>query len=316
MNLCVVVLNYRTPKLVEACLRSLAAECSGTPFSTVVVDNDSQDGSAEYIAGLIRAEGWGDRVRLLCSPKNGGFSAGNNFGMRAVEADAYLLLNSDTVVKPGAVGELLTALQSRPDVGLVGPRLESEDGEPVVSCFRWPRPCAELIRAAATGPITSLLRSREVPMGVFDEPLEPEWISFAAVLIRAELIGDIGYLDDGYFMYFEDIDYCRRARQAGWGVLHWPNAAVVHLHGRSSPVESLARARRRRPRYYYAARARYYAKYYGRLGLWRANAYWLLGRGVSGLRELLQRGRARASCEAEWKDNWINAWHPLDGAKR
>jgi GT2 family glycosyltransferase len=122
------------------------------------------------------------------------------------------------------------------------------------------------------------------------------------------MLEQIGLLDDGYFMYFEDIDHCRRARLCGWQVAHDPEPRVVHLRGGSSSVKSAGAARSRRPRYYYASRSRYFRKFYGRRGLWFTNGLWHLGRAVSKTRELL--GRPSTICQAEWRDIWIDALKP------
>ena len=305
-RLAAVVLNYRTPELVLDCVASLESEVDPVADTVVIVDNASGDGSADRIEAELQARGWSAWARLLRSEHNGGFSAGNNLGIRAVEADAYLLLNSDTVVRAGAVQALLDGLSSDARVGMVSPRLEGSDGDPQQSCFRYQTPASELIRGAETGVITSLLRSYVVSQPLDDGPAEHEWTSFAAVMVKKEVFDEIGLLDDGYFMYFEDTDFCRRMRPAGWKVLHWPAARVVHTRGGSSEVKSRVAARERPPAYLYASRARYFLKYYGRLGLWLANALWSLGAVVNELRVLVQR-RRRARCQREALDIWSSA---------
>ena len=312
-SLCVVILNHRTPELTIDSLRSLAEESRTIDdFSAVVVDNDSGDGSADRIERAIRENGWASWARVLRSAVNGGFAAGNNLGIRAVDSRYYLLLNSDTIVRRGALRALLDAAAENPRAGLVSPRLEWPDGEAQISCFRYPSPLSELLWSAGTGVLTRLLHRFAVPAGVLDHPAEAEWTSFACVLIRREVVEEIGHLDEGYFMYYEDVDYCRRARRGGWQVLHWPAARVVHLRGGSSPVKSQAKARKRRSRYYYASRARYFGKFYTRVGLWGANAFWTLGLGISLTRKLLE-GRTPHMCEKEHVDIWTNALKPLRG---
>lgn len=279
-----IVLNYRTPELSGACVRSLLGELDPARDVALIVDNASADQSFERLreefAGVTRPE-----VRVLSTPHNGGFSYGNNAGIRAVDADAYLLLNSDTLVRPRAVETLYQFLADHPRAGLVGPRLEWETGESQVSGFRFHRPISELIAGAATGPVTRALARWDVPLEISDQPRQVEWLSFASVMIRAEVIRAIGGLDDGYFMYYEDSDYCRCARRASFEIWQQPAARTVHLRGRSSPVKSLHAARKRLPRYYYASRARYFRKHYGISGLLAANLLWSTGRGISWLRE-------------------------------
>jgi len=233
-RLAVIVVNYRTPSLVFNCLASLEPEIEPGQDVVVVVDNDSKDGSAKQIEAAIVERAWAPWARVVRSPVNGGFSAGNNIGIGEVAAEAYLLLNSDTTVRPGAVRELLDALRANPRAGMVSPRLEGPDGTPHVSCFRYVSPLGEVIRSAGTGPVTRLMGRFDVPVPPADAPTDFEWTSFACILVRNEVLQEVGLMDEGYFMYYEDLDFCRRARNAGWGGLHWPRARVVHLHGKSS----------------------------------------------------------------------------------
>ncbi|MEB3359571.1 MAG: glycosyltransferase family 2 protein [Synechococcales bacterium] len=310
MRLAIVIVNYRTPNLVIDCLQSLQAEVDPSQDCVVVVDNASGDDSVSQIDQCIQQNCWQSWVKLIPSPVNGGFSAGNNLGIKAVEADAYLLTNSDTIIRAGAVRELLSAMEQHPQAGLLSPRLEWLDGTPQISCFRYRSPISEFIEAARTSPISKLLRRYEVPIDVSNVPIKPEWTSFACVLIRKAVIEQIGLMDEGYFMYFDDIDYCRRARNAGWEILHWPTARVVHLRGGSSPVKAEMAARKRPRAYLYASRSRYFTTFYGPFGLWLANAGWMTGRAVSLLRELIGN-KLPHTCELEAVDIWTNWRSPL-----
>jgi len=310
LRLAIVIINYRTPKLTLDCLSTLEGQVTPGEDEVVVVDNLSGDGSADEIESAIHERRWSGWVRLVRSPVNGGFSAGNNVGIRASEADAYLLLNSDTLVKPGAIEAMIEGMRHRPDAGLISPRLLLGDGELHVSCYRYVTPLMEFGLAARTEPLSRLLSLADVVLPESDGPSEPEWTSFACVLIRREVIDQVGLMDEGYFMYYEDQDYCRMARRAGWKVVNWPQAVVVHLQGKSSPVRSLTAALKRRPRYYYASRSRYYAKHYTFLGLWLTNALWTAGRAVSLARELAGRKKPHL-CEREGRDIWTQWWRPM-----
>lgn len=298
----VVILNYRTPDLVLDALTSVAPQL-GPDDVALVVDNQSGDGSLDRIAAGVAARGL-TGVRLLQSPVNGGFSAGNNLGIRAVRARAYLLLNSDATLRPGALERLWRALQDAPDVGIVSPRLLAPDGEPQPNCFRRHTPVSELLAAAKTRPMHRLLDRWSVPLPPDGPCREPEWTSFAAVLLRREVIEQVGLLDEGFFMYYEDVDFCLRARAAGWRLLHEPAAEVVHLHAASSQLESINDARRRRPAYFYAARRRYFAKTLGPGGPLLANTLWTVGHGIARARELLGNKRPHA-VERELLDTWL-----------
>ena len=309
MKLNIVIVNYRTPQLVINCLCSLENEIQIGQDIVVVVDNASGDDSIKQIERAIAENQW-DFVRVVPSSINGGFSAGNNLGIKAVRADAYLLLNSDTIVRSGAIASLLQAMATNPEAGLISPRLEWLDGTPQISCFRYLSPVSELIKAARTGLITKLLDKYDVPLPVSDKPIKPQWTSFACVLVRHEVVEQIGLMDEGYFMYFDDVDYCRKAMNAGWQILHWPQARVVHLRGGSSSVKAELAARKRPKSYYYASRTRYFTTFYGSVGLAIANTFWLAGRSISFARELI-RSKQPHTCEREAQDIWQNWRNPM-----
>jgi len=261
------------------------------------------------IERTIAERGWSAWASVLRSTVNVGFAAGNNLGIRAVQPAAYLLLNSDTLVRPGALRSLRDAMRLRPAAGVIGAGLVDGRGDHTDSSFGMLGPLAELVRGANSGPVTRLMRRFDPALPPTTEPMEPDWVGFASVLVRREVFDVVGLLDEGYFMYFEDVDFCRRARRAGWKILYWPQAKVVHLGGGTSRVTEPTRMQRRAPRYYYEARARYFAKFYGRPGLWLANGLWHLGRAVSVTRELF--GRQVSHREHEGVDIWINALDPL-----
>jgi N-acetylglucosaminyl-diphospho-decaprenol L-rhamnosyltransferase len=304
VRLAIVIVNYRTPELVIEALASLECEIDFDQDVALVVDNDSQDDSVDDITCAIKDRGWQKWTKVIRSPLNGGFSAGNNIGVRNAEADLYLLLNSDAYVRPGAIQKLRDYAAQEPAVGMFSPLLEWPDGEPQISCFRWHTPITELINAAGTGGITRLFWRHNVAMPVDPHPSYPEWTSFACVLIRRAVFEDLGLMDEGYFMYFDDVDYCRRAARKGWRVLNCPEARVVHLRGGTSPVKSSAAARKRLPAYYYHSRSRYYSKFYGLMGLWLANLLWSIGRLISAFRELIGHKQPHTA-HAAWRDIWI-----------
>jgi N-acetylglucosaminyl-diphospho-decaprenol L-rhamnosyltransferase len=311
-TLCVIILNYRRAQLSIDCLRTLAGEIEGhDDRCAIVIDNASGDGSADLIEAAIKQHGWDRWATFVRSPVNTGFAGGNNIGFTTIHADFYLLLNSDTHMLPGSVGVLLTAMQAQAHVGAIGPRLQGPEGDAQCSCFRFRSPISEMLEAAGTGPLDRLFSRYVVAMGVYDQPMEPQWLSFACIMIRRAVIDQIGLMDDQYFMYFEDIDFSRQIRKAGWRILHWPTARVVHLRGGSSSVKSAMKARKRVPRYYYESRSRYFAKFYGGVfGLLLTNVLWMIGRTVAFCRELVGN-KDRDVCELEARDNWINWLRPM-----
>jgi N-acetylglucosaminyl-diphospho-decaprenol L-rhamnosyltransferase len=309
-----IIINYKTPGLTLDCLASLESELRDLPGSrAIVVDNASRDDSVAVLEREIKSRSWGNWVEVVQSPNNAGFSSGNNFGVVHARSrgsvDGYLLTNSDTIVRPGALKHLSDALSSDPRIGLVGPRLEWPSGEIQASCFRAVSPARELAAAAKTG-VLSRLVGGDLPIpidaGNGKDAAKVEWISFACVLVRAEAFAAIGPMDERFFMYFEDVDYGLRANRAGWHIAYAPAARVVHLRGGRTPAEFEHEERKRRPKFYYESRSRYLAKYYGRTGPLRANVCWTVGRGISFVRELAAR-KVPHTAVGEAGDIWTGA---------
>lgn len=318
-DLVISIINYRTAEMTLTCVQSVlddfALDAQGQhdrdlSAHVVVVDNDSGDGSADVIADWIASQPSGVPVTLVRSETNSGFSGGHNQGLTAFPAEFYLVLNSDAILRPGFCQSILAAAYAAPEIGLFAPRLEYEDGTQQVSCFRIPTPASEMIRGAATGPVTRLLKSYDVPLSMPPAEEQIGWASFACILLRGEMIRQIGLMDEGYFLYFEDTEYCLRAKRGGWGIRYVPEARAVHYRGGSAPVKSLAKERKRLPAYYYASRTRLFYQAHGRAGLIAANLLWHAGRGIAFIRKLVGKPVPSANA-SEARDIWINASKPL-----
>ncbi|MCR4303446.1 MAG: glycosyltransferase family 2 protein [Gallionella sp.] len=310
LQLSIVIVNFRTPKYVIDCLTTLLPDIDGIDARVVVVDNNSPDDSPEIIRAWLAQHDVAGKVHFVQSEHNSGFASGNNIGIKSCHARYYLLLNSDTLIRPGAIHIILDTALRYPEAGLVSPRLEWPDGAGQESCFRFPKPFSEMISASQTGLVAWLLSRYIVAMPVQTQIARPQWTSFACVLVKDEVFQQVGLMDDGYFMYFEDAEFCYRARKAGWKIVHNPEAHVVHLRGGSSPVKEQARLKKRVPRYFYESRARYFYQTCGWPGLISANLLWWLGRTVSGTRQLLGRSD-KAAIEGQWLDIWTNWRSPL-----
>lgn len=299
----VIILNYKTPAMTISCAESVLADIAKDQARIVIVDNDSNDGSVAQISSWLEHHSAKEKIHLVASTTNTGFSGGNNQGMRAVDAEYYILLNSDTLVRTGALRTLLNTFSTEDRIGLVSPRLEDEDGTGQESCFRFHSPISEFIKMANTGPITKLLNCFNVPLPLRNEISSPQWTSFACVALRGTMIQEIGYMDDHYFLYYEDADYCRVAHNHGWKTINNPAAHVVHFRGGSAELKKKARLKLRLPTYHYDSRSYYFRKHYGQMGLFAANLLWTMGRLISKTRETIERS-PKAASQMQWLDIW------------
>lgn len=301
----IVIINYKTPDLVFGALKSLENEINHHSDKVVVVDNFSDDGSDEKIERMIDENNWGHWASMIRSTVNGGFSAGNNIGIKSVNADYYLLLNSDAYISPGAIDIMISKMADNPDIGILGPAITWEDGGVQTSCFNYGRPLGEMVSTASTGLITKILSpfgAKEIAIQNAKNETRPEWISFCCVMIRNEVFNQVGLMDEEYFMYYEDMDYCRMARKKGWDIIYFTAARVVHLNkGQSNNKLS------RFPAYVYRSRSRYFIKFYGRFGLFLANLFWIKGWIIGRFRNIFRRvkkpGRPNSFIDI-WKGFW------------
>ena len=308
----VSIINFRTGALTIACAQSALVAAEGLSVDIVIVDNFSGDGSAELIGDWIATLPPEAPVRLVLSDENAGFSAGHNIGIEALpNADWIFLLNSDGVVAKDFFERLgHTIAQADPKTGLLAPQIEDQQGNVQVSNFKRPSPISELERGACTGVVTKLVRRWVVALPPPANLDDVQWVSFAGVVLRQEMIADIGPMDEDYFLYFEDTEYCLRATQRGWKIGQASQARMVHFRGGSGPVKALTAQKKRLPAYFYQSRTRYFRQSFGVLGPFMANILFLLGRGIANARRLLGKP-APPGIESEASDIWINFRTPL-----
>lgn len=274
MELLVVVVNYRSAPWTELCLAALNPEllALGPNAKAVVVDNHSGDGSPERLAAFVRRLGMEQRVEIVEAAANGGFSFGNNLAIEPwlnsldPGADAaVLLLNPDTEPRQGSLKVLVDFLANHPGVGIVGARLEHPDGELQACNFRFPGFASECTGALQFGPVTRLLARFGVVAPHTDVPAPTDWVSGACMLVRRSVFDAVGPMDEGYFLYFEELDFTWRARERGFACWHVPGARVVHHVGKTTGVTGADQAQARKPAYWYASRQRYFQRALGPL---------------------------------------------------
>ena len=296
MDVLTVIVNYRSAALTVDCLRSLAAERSRVPgLRVVVTDNASPDDSVAALTAAVVEHGWAEWVTVKPLERNGGFAYGNNGAIGPALApgvarpDYLWLLNPDTVVRPGGLAELVAFLESHPTVGLAGSRLEDPDGTPQVSAFRFHTVANEFERGVRLGAITRLLKDHVVAPPVPVEATACDWVAGASLLVRPAVFDAVGPMDERYFMYFEEVDFCLSAERAGWPCWYVPASRVVHLVGAVSQMSDSRKHRRRRPAYWFESRRRYFLKNHGRAYAVAADAAFLAGYASYRLRRVVQR---------------------------
>jgi GT2 family glycosyltransferase len=291
LKLVVVMVHYRTPSLAIDGLRSLAPEIASIPGArAVVVDNASGDGSEEALAAAIERENWGEWATLVQADRNGGFAFGNNVALRSVLASSekpeYVhLLNPDTIVRPGALTELMGFMDQHPEVGIAGSRLETLDANVHRSAFRFHNLAAEFESALQLGIVSRMLSGRIVAPPARDVPHETDWVCGASMMIRRRVFEDIGLFDEHYFLYCEETDFCLQARRAGWPCWYVPASRVVHLGGQSTGLNDTTTSM---PPYWFESRRHYFEKNHGRAYLLLANLIWITGFSMGHLRRRLQ----------------------------
>jgi GT2 family glycosyltransferase len=253
-ELSIIIVSYNTRNELVQCLRSLHASVPVVSHEIVVVDNASTDDS------VAAARGWPD-VRVIEAERNLGFAAANNLGIRATSGENLLLLNSDTIVPADAIDRLVAILRHHPEAAVVGPKLIDETGLAELSFGRMISPLNEFRQKRLThGAIRKDPRMMERVERLTSVQQWPDWVSGACLLTRRQDAERVGLLDERYFMYTEDVDFCAAIRAAGRRILYTPDVAVVHLRGRSAAAASAATRAA-----YYRSHVAFYEKHHPRL---------------------------------------------------
>ena len=288
----IIILNYGTFELTVDSVTSLLDD----PFlpdgtRIVVADNASPSHDAARLRKTAAALEWGENVAIVAHANNGGFSVGNNKALEIADtlfgpSRRYLFLNPDTRVREGAVARLAAFLDSRPAAGIAGSLLEDPDGTPQACAFRFPGIASELESTICSGPFTRMLERWRVAPDLPDRPSRIDWVSGASLMVKREVMETIGFLDEAYFLYYEELDFCLRASKAGFECWHVPESRVVHLVGQSTNVTRRDAARRRRPAYWFRSRRRYFVKHHGQGYAFLTDLAWLAGQAVFRLRQI------------------------------
>ncbi len=258
-----ILLNYRTAGLCTRAARAAVKTLEGLDAELLIVDNDSRDGSFEQLSAFVGDQAW-PHVRVIAAGRNGGFGAGNNAGIRAGRGDGrpaeyVYILNPDAFPAPEAARVLVRWLDTHPGTGIAGSLIRNEAGDQEYTAFRFPSLAGEFEQAARFGPVTRLLRNARVPIDLPQEPQKVDWLAGASMMLRREMLDQIGLFDETFFLYFEETDLCRRAANAGWQTVYLPDSEVMHIGSVSTGMKRWDRV----PRYWLDSRLYYYTKNHG-----------------------------------------------------
>lgn len=262
LDLSIIVVSYNTKDMTRRCLERVNEHTAGMSCEIIVVDNASSDASAD----MVEREFPG--VMLLRLEKNLGFAAGNNHGIARASGRYILLLNSDAFLCEGVLESTIGYMENNPQVGILGCMLTDPDGTPQPSARMQPSALNKFL--VITGLSSRFPGSRIFGRADFSwwdhsRPRRVGWVVGAYFLIRSETITAIGMLDERYFLYFEEIDYCRAAQKSGWDVVFYPYARVVHIGGQSAQNihAEMSSKGRQLLEYRIQSEFRYYRKWYG-----------------------------------------------------
>lgn len=249
----IIIVSWNTRDALKRCLQSVYAHVPPISFEVIVVDNASEDGSPEMVAKKF------PKAKLIRSKTNLGFAGGNNLGLRESHGRFVMLLNSDAQLTPGSVARMIEFMDAHPEVGLIGPKLLSPDGTLQINGQRFPTFVREVLGVLRVSKLVPSLAKLGWGRDDFDRNAEVDSLAGACMLARKEAVDSVGLLDERFFMYFEDVDWCRRIKKAGWKVWYIGEVSIVHGWAQSAKKQGIMRS------HYMLHRSRclYFRKHHG-----------------------------------------------------
>lgn len=223
MDLSIIILSYNTKALTINCIDSILKSRPKMKYEIIVVDNNSTDGTVEILEKIR-----GEKVRIILHKKNLGFSKGNNSGIKKAMGRYVMLLNSDTIATDGSIDALFAFARRTPYLGVAGPKLLNQDGTTQASVFH-PPTLQAVVKQYWLG--HDAASDKYFPKA--EKPIEVKAIVAACMIISPVALKKVGMLDERYFMFFEDLDYCRKVRRSGLKVYYCPDSKIYHYHGAS-----------------------------------------------------------------------------------
>lgn len=280
MKLSIIILNYKSKGLLKQCLKGIVLSQPKIEYEIIVVDNNSGDGSLAMTKNLLTKEYFSKQEKLIGqeieippyktiqSPVNGGFSAGNNIGIKASVGEYFMILNPDIAIVPGVIEKMVEYMEKNPKAGIIGPKLLNPDQTVQYSCRRFPNYLVPLFRRSIVGRLPFAKKMVDSYLMIdFDhqKTVEVDWLFGACLLIRRSASEKIGLLDERYFMYFEDMDYCRRFWENGYKIIYLADVEIIHYHAQySSQREGIMGIFSRGGQIHLISGLKYFLKYRGK----------------------------------------------------
>lgn len=233
MKLSIIILNYKTKGLLKQCLKGIKSFKLPFDYETIVVDNNSKDSSCQMIKEEF------PYVKLIALEKNKGFAGGMNEGIKKAQGNYLLLMNPDIAILNNAIEKMIEFLEKHPQVALVAPKLINPDGSVQTSCRRFPDIWVLIARRSPLGKVPYFKKKiKKFLMLDWDhkENRPVDWVLGACMLVRRKAIEEVGLLDERFFLYLEDVDWCRRFWEKGWQVYYLADTEMVHYHQRLSAL--------------------------------------------------------------------------------
>lgn len=235
MDLSIVILNYNSKDYLLPALLGIAENTSDLAYEVIIVDNHSTDSSADYIRSKILPRF--ENARLMVATSNRGYAAGNNLGIREARGKYVAIMNPDIVIWDNALQKILQFMEENPRLGLAGPKLVLPDGGLQYFCYRFPRPAVLIYRRTPLGRLKAGQRAiTEYLMTDWDhdDSRPVDWLQGSFLVARRSALAEIGLMDERFFLFLEDTDWCRRFWLSGWQVWYYAGSEVVHYHNRAS----------------------------------------------------------------------------------
>lgn len=291
----VLVVNYNTAKLLQPMFDALRQPNSAEPTRYLVVDNASADNSLERLENVC------PEALLLANEKNVGFGRANNQLVEHLQGKYALLINTDAFVAADTLNKTLDYMEAHPDCGVLGVRLVGREGDLQPSCRYFPTPLNVFLSRTGLERFFPVVKRVDDMEWDHASVRECDWVPGCYYLIRREVIDQVGLFDPRYFLYYEEVDHCKRVKQAGWKVVFYPDTTVVHIGGESAKtVVELNAVSRQIPKMQIESELLYFRKHHGLSGLALHMFLVCLGDLILALKALL-KGRGRAAIGACWQ---------------